>query len=253
MIDSRPDGTFSVAGRTALVTGAGGGIGRAIATDLARSGARVAINDISVEAAEDAMRSLGPDCDVVVVMGDVSEATTANHVIAATQQQFGSLDILVNNASAPVKLASFLDAGPDLLAASLSSFFGAIHCSRAALSAMCEAGFGRVINISSIGGAFGDPGMVLYGAAKGAMNGLTSGLAKEVAQYGVTVNAVAPGMVDTPRQMARPPELRAERLRRIPMGRAAMVEEVAWAVHFLASAEASYVTGEVIYVDGGRP
>jgi 3-oxoacyl-[acyl-carrier protein] reductase len=240
---------FRLDGLRALVTGAGRGIGAAVARTLATQGAAVVINDIDAGSADALVTELG--CRAVP--GDVTDPHVAAEVVAAAADAVGSIDILVNNASAPVPLARFLDIDPSDWGGHLSSFHATLACSRAALPAMIDRGWGRIVSIGSISGGVGVDSMVLYGAGKGAIHAFTAGLAKEVAASGVTVNAVSPGVVDTPRQRSRPADELARRAQRIPLGRFANAEEIGTAVAFLCSRESAYITGEVLYVDGGRP
>lgn len=243
---------FSLDGMVCLVTGAGSGIGRATAAVLAGQGATVALNDVDASSAAEAAAECGGDAHSSY-MGDVTDPAIAEKVVAEVVTRHGRLDVLVNNAAAPIGLTKFLDVRPADWSTHLSAFFGTLSCTRAALPQMTRQGWGRIVNISSISGSVGVKDMVLYGAGKGGMHAFTLGLAKEIAGTGVTINCVAPGTVDTPRQRARPAEERRERMARVPLGRFAEPEEIGAAVAFLASREAGYITGEVLFVDGGRP
>jgi NAD(P)-dependent dehydrogenase (short-subunit alcohol dehydrogenase family) len=243
---------FSLDGLVCLVTGAGSGIGRATAAVMKEQGAIVAVNDIDRAVAEETCRQLGLPFEPAFV-ADVTDPESAASLMAKVKGRHGCIDILVNNAAAPVPLTRFLDVAPELWATHLSSLLATLACTRAALPDMIARGFGRIVNISSISGTVGVKDMVLYGAAKGGIHAFTAGLAKEIAATGVTINCVAPGTVDTPRQRARPAAERAERMARAPIGRFADPREVGAAVAFLASRESAYITGEILYVDGGRP
>jgi NAD(P)-dependent dehydrogenase (short-subunit alcohol dehydrogenase family) len=243
---------FSLRGRVCLVTGAGSGIGEATAELLAQAGATVAVNDIGAEQARAVSARFGLAFDEALI-GDVTDPSVAQTVVAAVTARFGRLDVLVNNAAAPVELASFLDIRPEDWPRYMSSLHATLACTRAALPEMLGRGWGRIVNITSIAGTYGVDKMVLYGAGKGGVHAFTAGLAKEIAASGVTINCVAPGTVDTPRQRQRADDERARRMARVPVGRFAEPREVAAAVAYLASPEAAYVTGEILYIDGGRP
>jgi NAD(P)-dependent dehydrogenase (short-subunit alcohol dehydrogenase family) len=247
-----PEALFSAHGRICLVTGAGSGIGQATAELLAEAGATVAVNDIGEASARATCERLGMAYDAALI-GDVTDPEQAQRVVAAVIGQHGRLDILVNNAAAPVELAGFLDVPPGEWTRHMSSLYATLACTHAALPGMLERGFGRIVNVTSIAGSYGVDKMVLYGAGKGGVHGFTAGLAKEIAGRGVTINCVAPGTVDTPRQRQRAEDERARRMARVPAGRFAEPREVAAAIAYLASEEAGYVTGEILFIDGGRP
>lgn len=243
-----------LAEQVALVTGGGGGIGAAAAAKLSRRGAAVVVDDIDGEAAEAVALCLRePGRPTLALDADVSLPAGADAAIAATLEQFGRLDILVNNAAAPSRLESFWETGPEQWAEDMAFADGALNCTRAALPAMIEAGYGRIVNVTSITGSHGGPQMNVYGAANGAIHAFSAGLAKDVAAHGITVNCVAPGAVDTPRHKNRSPELRARREAAAPVGRYATPAEVGAAIAYFASPEAAYVTGEVLLIDGGLP
>ncbi len=243
---------FSVVGRRCLVTGAGSGIGEAIARLLAERGAVVVVNDIDDASAQRVCSEIGSEY-VPDAIGDVTHPEIATRVVDSVISMHGGIDVLVNNAAAPIGLTRFLELDPAEWVVHLSAFHAALACIRAAAPSMIAAKWGRIVNITSISGVHGVDQMVLYGAGKGALHAFSAGLGKELADSGVTVNCVAPGLVDTPRQRSRPAEELAARRARVPMGRFADPREIAAAVVYLASAEAAYVTGEVLLVDGGRP
>ena len=245
-------GLFSLDGLVCLVTGAGSGIGQAAASVLRQQGAIVAVNDISADGARATCSDLGADFDAAFV-GDVTDPATAARIVAAVTARYDRIDVLVNNAAAPVPLTRFLDIPTDGWPTHLSSLFATLACTRAALPGMVARGWGRIVNITSISGSIGVKDMVLYGTGKGGIHAFTAGLAKEIAATGVTINCIAPGTVDTPRQRARPAAERAERMARAPVGRFAEPAEIGAAVAFLAARESAYITGEILYVDGGRP
>jgi NAD(P)-dependent dehydrogenase (short-subunit alcohol dehydrogenase family) len=238
-------------GQTAIVTGGARGIGAAIATRLAKEGARVLIADIDQEAAQTAAEHIGKGA--VAYRLDVTDAASWDGAVAAAQSTNGSLSILVNNAgiagrSAPIWELS-VEEWQDLIAIDLTGVF--LGC-RAVLPTMREAGFGRIVNIASIAGKEGNPNAVPYSAAKSGVIGLTKAVAKEVATSGVLVNAVAPAVIETPILSQVSEEHIRYMTSRIPMGRVGQPEEVAALVAFLCSRELSFSTGAVYDISGGR-
>jgi len=233
-----------LAGRRAFVTGGASGIGAAIAARLAADGADVTIGDIDLDAAKAQAAAVG----ATAVHLDVTDPSSAQAAIAAG----GPFDVLVNNAGVDHPGVFFTDVTPEvwrrLLAINLEGVFA---CTGAALPAMQQAGYGRIVNISSEAGRIGAKANAVYAAAKGAVIAFTKSIARENARYGITVNAVAPGPIDTP--LARRYEPRALELATAStqLRRLGTPEEVAAAVAFLASAEASYITGETLAVSGG--
>jgi NAD(P)-dependent dehydrogenase (short-subunit alcohol dehydrogenase family) len=241
-----------ITGQVALVTGAGAGIGAAAAEELAERGAAVVVDDIDLAAAESTaarLRRLGVEARAIDA--DVAAPGGAEAAVGVALETFGRLDVLVNNAAAPSRLENFWETGPEEWSQDMAFADGALRCTRAALPTMIEAGYGRIVNVTSTTGSFGGPKMNVYGAANGAIQAFSAGLAKDVAPHGITVNCVAPGAVDTPRQRRRSAELRAEREAAIPVGRFASPREIAAAIAYFASLEAAYVTGEVLLIDGG--
>ncbi|WP_439569713.1 SDR family NAD(P)-dependent oxidoreductase [Sphingopyxis sp.] len=236
-------------GRVAIVTGAGRGIGLAIARRLEADGARVMFADLDESAAREAASETG-----AAFWGDLADEKTAELLIAKTVETLGAPAILVNNAGGGI-LRPFLEHTPETLRATIDrNLWTAIWCSWHALPHMKAAGWGRVINIgadSVRNGLFDHAG---YNAAKGGMHGMTTGLAREFAKDGITVNTVAPCAVVTPqyREIEKSnPDLIAKVVSVIPMGRAGTEEEVASMVAYLARDEAGFVTGQVVSVNGG--
>jgi 2,3-dihydroxy-2,3-dihydro-p-cumate dehydrogenase len=247
----------SLGGRTAVLTGAASGIGTAIARRLASDGARLVLADLDEERLGALATTLGEQH--ATWTGDLSDPVVARGLIDHALRMSGRVDILVNNAGGGV-LRAFLDHDEQSIAQTLSrNLLTTIHCCRAALPAMVQAGYGRIVCIGAESVRNGLDLHAMYNAAKGGVHGLTTGLAREFAPAGITVNTVAPSIVDTAEvQRLWEPET-PEPMRRlahtavslIPLGRPVHPEEVAAAVAYLAGEEAAGVTGQVISVNGG--
>jgi len=238
-------------GRTALVTGAGRGIGLAITERLVADGARVMIADLDGAAAKAAAERLGEN--VAALVGDVTRTDHVQKLVAAPVERWGRLDIVVNNAGITGRSFPIHELTDDdwhkVIAADLTSVF--LVC-RAAITHMLGAGGGRIVNIASIAGKEGNPTLVPYSTAKAGVIGLTKALAKEVATKNIFVNAVAPAVIGTDLLKQMEPSTVELLVSKIPMGRVGTPEEVAALVAWLASDECSFSTGAVYDLSGGR-
>ena len=235
-----------LAGKIALVTGASRGIGRAIAAELAKQGARV-IGTATTEAGAAAISAAGLAGRVL----DVRDAAQCEALVGAIQKEFGDIAVLVNNAGVTRdNLALRMkDADWDeVLETNLKSVF---RLSRAVMRGMMKARWGRIINITSVVGAAGNPGQANYAAAKAGIVGLSKSLARELGSRNITVNCVAPGFIDTDMTRALPDAQKEALLAQIPLGRLGQPEEIATAVAYLASPAAGYITGAELHVNGG--
>jgi 3-oxoacyl-[acyl-carrier protein] reductase len=237
-------------GQVALVTGATRGIGRAIATALALEGAKVVGTATSAAGAASISEALAQYGGKGVVL-DVDVRAELDRTIEAIQKEFGRLDILVNNAAITRDTLAVRMKDEDWDAVIETDLTAVFRTSRAVLRGMLKARAGRIVNITSVVGSSGNPGQVNYAAAKAGVAGMTRALAREVASRGITVNCVAPGFIDT--DMTR--EMTTEQIDgfigQIPLGRVGVPDDVAKAVVFLASADASYITGITLHVNGG--
>lgn len=242
-----------LAGKVAFVTGAGRGMGRAIAERLAGEGARVAVTDVDRDAAATTAAGIGEAALGLRV--DVTDPASVHAGVLEATSALGPLDVLVNNAGWD-KIAPFLDTDEELWDRIIDiNLKGMLHCAKAALPGMVQRQAGRVINISSDAGRVGSTGEAVYSAAKAGIIGFTKTLAREMARHGITVNVVCPGPTATPlldELVGQGNERLIESLRRgIPMQRLGRPEDVAGAVAFLASEDAGYITGQTLSVSGG--
>ena len=244
---------MSLQGRNALVTGGSRGIGRAICLELARQGANVAVNYAgNAQAAEEtaaACRELG--VQAVTIQADVADAAACEAMVKEVISSVGSLHILVNNAGITRDNLALSISEADFDAVLDTNLKGAFCCCKAAYRPMMRQRYGRIINMSSVVGLRGNAGQANYSASKAGLIGLTKSLAKELAARKVTVNAVAPGFIDTDMTAVLPEAAKEALLKTIPMARLGQPEDVAQAVAFFAADETAYVTGQVLCVDGG--
>jgi 2,3-dihydroxy-2,3-dihydro-p-cumate dehydrogenase len=240
----------------AVVTGAAKGIGLAIAERLAKDGAKLVLADLEEAGLKQASTRLATQFDTEVASraGDLSDQGVAEKTIELASERFGRLDILVNNAGGGI-IRPFAEHTPETLKTTIDrNLWTVLWCSWYAVPAMRKQGYGRIVNLGADSVRNGLWDHAAYNAAKGGVHGLTTGMAREFAKDGITVNTVAPCAVNTPQMVAitkSNPALAAKFVSVIPMGRPAEMEEVASMVSYLASAEASFVTGQVISVNGG--
>jgi 3-oxoacyl-[acyl-carrier protein] reductase len=240
---------FDLSGRSALVTGASGGIGAAVARALHGAGATVALSGTRLEALEALAADLGER--VHVLPADLSDLAEAGALVARAVEAMGSLDVLVNNAGITRDNLFLRMSDQDWDRVLLVNLTAVARLSRAAIRPMMKARWGRIVNVTSVVGATGNPGQANYAAAKAGLTGMSKALAAEVASRGVTVNCVAPGFIVTAMTDKLSDEQRAGLLGHVPLGRMGTPEEVAAAALYLASPEAAYVTGATLHVNGG--
>ena len=245
---------FDLTGRVAIITGAAQGLGLAIAQRLAAAHASVAIVDINAHGAQEAAQGLrATGTPATAFACDVSDSDSVKRMFDAVLQTYGRVDILVNNAGIGGGVARIQDVTDDLWYRVLSvDLTGVFWCCRAVIPHMIERRSGRIINIASIAGKEGNPNMVPYSAAKAGVIGLTKALAKEVAIHNVLVNVITPGLMKTSLADELTPEQLRYAFERIPMDRMGRPEELAALVHWLASDDASFSTGAVFDLSGGR-
>ncbi len=240
-------------GKTALVTGGSRGIGRAVCLELARGGANVVLCYAGNEAAaQETVREIGAlGARALAVRCDVSDAAQADALVKAALEAFGKIDILVNNAGITRDNLLMRMSEADFDAVIAANLKGTFLCMKAVSKLMLKQRYGRIVNLSSVVALRGNAGQVNYAASKAGIIGMTKSLAKELASRGVTVNAVAPGFIETDMTAALSESARTAAQGSIPMNRLGAPEDVARAVAFLASDEAAYITGQVLAVDGG--
>ncbi|GIK10221.1 MAG: beta-ketoacyl-ACP reductase [Anaerolineaceae bacterium] len=239
--------------KVALVTGGSRGIGRAIALELAACGAAVTVNyNRSAEAADEVVKQIvDAGGKAAAFQADVSNFRQAEDLVKFAIETFGDLHILVNNAGITKDTLIMMMSEADWDSVIDTNLKSAFNCSKAAVKHMMRKRYGRIINIASVAGQMGNAGQANYSASKGGQIALTKSLARELASRNITVNAVAPGFVDTDILDAMPQETLEAALKFVPLGRKGKPEEIAYAVSFLASERAAYITGQALGVDGG--
>ncbi len=239
-------------GKVALVTGGAQGIGKAIALLLARNGADIAVSDINLEKARetaDEVRQMGRDS--LAIEANVADLKDVERMMDAIVERFGRIDILVNNAGITrdrLILRMTEEDWDTVLAVNLK---GTFNCTKTAIRHMSKQKSGRIVSIASVVGAMGNAGQANYAASKAGVIGFTKTIAREFAVRGINVNAIAPGYIQTPMTDAVPEKAKEELKRLIPMQRLGQPEDVAQAVLFLVSGNSSYITGQVLHVNGG--
>lgn len=240
-------------GKVALVTGAGKGIGKEIALELARGGAKCVINYASsatgAESVAEEIRAMGSEA--MAYKCDVSDADAVQKMITDVMEQYGRIDILVNNAGITKDGLMLKMTEADFMAVLDINLKGAFNCMKAVTKPMMKQRYGRIINITSIVGIIGNAGQVNYAASKAGLIGMTKSAARELASRNITVNAVAPGFIETDMTDVLPDSVKEQLLAQIPMKKLGQTGDIANAVCFLADEKASYITGQVLQVNGG--
>ena len=244
---------YDFKGRTALITGAARGIGRAIALELAKGGANLALNDVNEAAANEAIAlALAAGAPKArFYRFDVADSSACNAAIDSIVSEFGGLHVLVNNAGISIDALLMRFKDEDWKKTLDINLTGAFNLTRAACRPMMKQRAGAIVNIASVVGEMGNAGQVAYSASKGALIALTKTVAKELAARNIRANAVAPGFIDTPMTQALPEAAKAKMFEAIPLARLGTPQDIADCVAWLASDKSSYVTGAVIRVNGG--
>lgn len=241
---------FELNGKTALITGATGGIGSAIARTLHAQGAIVALTDMNLDSLKAFQAELGGD-RVFVYEANISDGEAAKKLVADAEKDMGKIDILVNNAGInrdTLAMRMSDEQWDSVLAVNLTAGF---KLARAAMVGMMKRRWGRIISMASIVGVIGNAGQANYAASKGGLIAMSKSIANELAGRGVTANCIAPGFIETPMTAGLPEEVKKAMLDRVPMRRMGLPQDIANVVAFLASDESSYITGQTINVNGG--
>jgi 3-oxoacyl-[acyl-carrier protein] reductase len=243
---------LKLTGRVALVTGAAQGIGKAVALLLARNGADIVVSDINLEKAEETaneISSIGRKALAVKV--DVANWNDVERMVEVILEKFAKIDILVNNAGITRDKLILRMTEEDWDAVLNVNLKGTFHCTKAVVRHMAKQRSGKIVNIASVVGEMGNAGQANYSASKAGVIGLTKTIAREFAQRGININAIAPGYIETPMTEVLPEKAKEELKKLIPMERLGKPEDVAEAVLFLVSEESNYITGQVLNVNGG--
>ena len=243
---------MSLQGRVAIVTGAAQGIGRAIAESLAQAGADIVVADLDPSRAVETVSAVeGLGRKALSVKVNVADANDAKSMVEHVLKTWGKVDILVNNAGITRDGLLLRMKEEDWNLVLQVNLNGTFNCTKAALQSMTKQRYGRIVNIASIVGVIGNAGQANYSASKAAVIGFTKTVGREYASRNVTVNAVAPGFIDTAMTQGLPPDVKDTLLKQIPLGRLGTAADIAAAVRFLVSDEAAYITGHVLHVNGG--
>jgi len=243
---------LSLTDKVALVTGAAQGIGKAVALLLARNGADLIVSDINLEKAEETAKEIqATGRGAMAIKVDVANLGDVEQMVQAVLERFGRIDILVNNAGITRDRLILRMTEEDWDAVLNINLKGTFHCTKVVIRYMSKQRNGRIVNIASVVGEMGNAGQANYSASKAGVIGFTKTIAREFAQRGINVNAIAPGYIETPMTEALPEKAKEELKRLIPMERLGRAEDVAEAVLFLVSEASSYITGQVLNVNGG--